>query len=681
MNKKIYRNLAKRLVVLLLVVVMIVTGGAFGLSFLSAEEAQAEEIAIAMGQVKAGTTELNVRNQPWGETILTTLSARTTFDILGVDEATGWYRIRYYDSKGDRQIGYVSNNYTEICIAYNWDEQMDFDEYLKLQGFPSTYRDALKALHEKYPKWVFVADHTDVDWNECLEAQNRYGAALVPMSSISSYKSTEEGYYDWTTSTWTNMEAGTWTQASRELVSYAMDPRNFLNETNIFMFENQIYTDGIYTDAGVDRIIAGTFMTTNKNGEHIIQSPTNENETLTYTQAIMYAGKTSGVSPYLLATRIRQEQGTAGTSECISGTYVPSSGTKEYMGYYNYFNIGANSGNREQIYINALTEAKKEGWDTRLKSIVGGAKKVGLNYIFKGQYTLYYQKFDLRRGFWHQYMTNILAPRSESANSAKSYTEKEKQETALMFTIPIYNNMPDQACPEPTKNGSPNNRLSEISVENHSLTPTYDYNKLDYSLIVESYENTINISAKAYDSKATISGTGTFALKIGENVFNIVVTAENGDVRTYKLTVVRKDGFSIDYVTNSSLGYVTGIAPGTSASEFLSHVNIPDNYSKKLFNAGGTESASVIKTGDRVVVYDENNNTLAQYTAIIYGDVNCDGNIDLFDIVAVKNHILETKKIDGYKLEAANANRKGSVDLFDIVAIKNHILGTSTITQ
>ena len=56
------------------------------------------------------------------------------------------------------------------------------------------------------------------------------------------------------------------------------------------------------------------------------------------------------------------------------------------------------------------------------------------------------------------------------------------------------------------------------------------------------------------------------------------------------------------------------------------------------------------------------------------GDVNEDGSIDIFDYVAVANHILEKKKLSGRAFKAADINKDKSVDIFDYVAIANHIL-------
>ena len=51
---------------------------------------------------------------------------------------------------------------------------------------------------------------------------------------------------------------------------------------------------------------------------------------------------------------------------------------------------------------------------------------------------------------------------------ADAYNAQIKS-TALTFKIPVYNNMPETTCPMPTIDGSPNNKLSSISVDGYAL--------------------------------------------------------------------------------------------------------------------------------------------------------------------------------------------------------------------
>ena len=88
---------------------------------------------------------------------------------------------------------------------------------------------------------------------------------------------------------------------------------------------------------------------------------------------------------------------------------------------------------------------------------------------------------------------------------------------------------------------SSNNNLSNLTVNNKTVT-NFNKNTLEYTLPNVSNETTsLLVGAVVEDTdKAKIkSGTGTVNLNIGDNTLNIVVQAENGDEKTYKLHVRR----------------------------------------------------------------------------------------------------------------------------------------------
>ena len=217
-----------------------------------------------------------------------------------------------------------------------------------------------------------------------------------------------------------------------------MDPRNFLNEQDIFQFELLTYNATYHTKDAVQYILNSTFMSGKIPGMD-----------KTYAQAFYEIGSSLKVSPFHLACRVYQEQG-KGTSALISGTFAG------YENLYNYFNIGA-SGNTDYLVITSgLERARKEGWDTRYKSLSGGAKLISESYILKGQDTLYLQKYDVDASanglYWHQYMQNIEAACSEGRNIRRAYTQAGSLDNTFVFKIPVYNNMPASACPQPSDN-------------------------------------------------------------------------------------------------------------------------------------------------------------------------------------------------------------------------------------
>jgi hypothetical protein len=421
----------------------------------------------------------------------------------------------------------------------------------------------------------------------------------------------------------------------------------------------------------VDAILSGTFMAKTVKDT--------DKTTLDYSQAFMDIGKATGVSPYHLASRVRQEQGTAGTSKLISGTYTG------YTGYFNYFNIGASGVTSDIVVQNGLAYAKKAGWSTRYKSLLGGAQLLAKNYIGVGQDTLYFQKFNVvntKNLYGHQYMANVTAAYTEGRKLGTGYTDKQQ---AFVFRIPVYTGMPESAVTF-TASGNPNNYLKTLTVSGQSLSPAFKGATKKYSLVVDGSVESVKITATAVVSTSKVTGTGTKTLQSGTNTLKVKCKSASGSTRTYTLTIERQDSETVSSVPASTTYKVgetdiTGISPGTSASAFLKKLTAT-NATMKLTKADGTAQTGTVSTGDTLTLYDKNNKKLSSYTIIIYGDVNGDGAINETDMACVSDHIQGTETLTGCYLAAADANRQNDgVNTLDMIYIHRHILGMLEIDQ
>ncbi len=77
-----------------------------------------------------------------------------------------------------------------------------------------------------------------------------------------------------------------------------------------------------------------------------------------------------------------------------------------------------------------------------------------------------------------------------------------------------------------------------------SLSPTFNYRKTSYTATVDYDVTNVVVSATRSSGKAEITsmtGNGNVELKVGANVIEIVVKAENGKTLTYTVTVTRKE--------------------------------------------------------------------------------------------------------------------------------------------
>ncbi|MBP3569630.1 MAG: SH3 domain-containing protein [Lachnospiraceae bacterium] len=480
-----------------------------------------------------------------------------------IDSSNNVYRHIGFEYDGKMYYGYIENAWITMLTDENPGNSTggsligtmeDFETYMELQGFPESYKPYLRELHAKYPNWVFEAYHTGLDWTTVINEESIAGKNLLSNSKSIEWKSLETGAYDWTKDKFVVYDGSTWVTASREAIEYYMDPRNFLNESNIFMFELLRYAADYQDENGVESILKSTPF---QYQYFTYQDDFGISNTLSYAQTFIAAAEYSGVSPYHLATRVKQEVVTGATtaSNSVSGT------VSGYENLYNFYNIGAyHSTAAGGAIINGLKYAKNGAsnndelndaslipWTNQYNAIVGGAYILGVNYINRGQDTIYLQKFNVTENstYYHQYMANVEAPYSESKKTASAYTDMES--LPIAFSIPVYLNMPETAVAAPAKKYNPNNWLKTLEVYDENgnamqLTPTFNL-KTDqvYYLVVDSDDAIIQVEAETVSKSAVVFGTGFHGLEYGSNTIVITTVAESGESREYVIIIVRQE--------------------------------------------------------------------------------------------------------------------------------------------
>lgn len=506
------------------------------LSFAIAASMAASCLTVSAANMMGSCTAdvLNVRSGAGtGYSKTGTVSYGDSLTILS--ETTDSSGAKWYKISCGNVTGYVSAAYVQLTSSGSQgSSDADFESYMTKQGFPESYKPYLRKLHEQHPKWIFTAQKLGVDWNTALKEECVVGRNLVHSSALASWKSMEKGAYDFNGGYWYGLD-GSWVAASKEIIMYYMDPRNFLNDTYIFMFENQSYDPSYQTESGVKTILADTFMS----GSYTCPDTKKK---YTYSQTFMDAAKKSGVSPYHLASRCRNEQGVNGAPQSL-GT------VKGYENYFNFFDI--------QAYATSTMTAAEMGckyakttnptyllpWTNQYKSIVGGSIFLGTGYITKGQDTLYLQKFDMVDGgnglYYHQYMTCVFGQANEAISLKNAYSQ-DILNSAMEFKILVYNNMPDKLCPKPTSSGDNNNYLKSLSVSGTSISPKFDKFTASYTAKVNAEVSSVTVNANPLGKSAKVSGKGKVSLKTGENTVKVTCTAASGVKRTYTIKITRK---------------------------------------------------------------------------------------------------------------------------------------------
>ncbi len=260
----------------------------------------------------------------------------TEFEVIGSATgnsgcSVGWYKVKYYNNI----TGYICKSLVEKYSDVTKTDK-EYCNTLKEAGFPSSYCPFLSYLHSKYPKWIFKAENTGVKFTDAVD--NEEYKNLIEMSTK---------YMEYLKSSSCGHDGCPWRTASDALVAYMLDPRNYLNEQNIFAFENLSYDSKYHTKSAIKSIVSGTYL---------------DNDT--YAGYFLDAAKLYKVSPVHLAARVKQEGGTNQNYDSVSGKVTTTIRTTN-SGYVctafgkkdgNYFKI--NSGSIANVRANANIDAK-----------------------------------------------------------------------------------------------------------------------------------------------------------------------------------------------------------------------------------------------------------------------------------------------------------------------------------
>ena len=590
-----------------------------------------------------------------------------------------------------------------------------------ISNFPKEYQSALNKIKDEHPDWNFEAYYTGIPWSTVLlNETSSHGRNRVIKTADASWRCSCG-----------NVASG-YACASEGIIGYHLDARNFLNEINIFQFLEISYNSKIHNLSGVKSAVKGTFLdntiTYRKNGKSYTKS---------YAEIILEAAEESNMSPYSIVTKIIQEVGTNGSAS-VKGTY------SGYKGYYNFYNLGAyDTGN---AIVNALKYAKDKGWDNQYDAIIDGAKQISNSYTNAGQNTAYFYKWDvvgtkiLKSGssqkvsssdmFWHQYMTNVQDPTSQSKPLYNTYARNGVLDKSLNFIIPIYEDMPSSVdmpsgFSDDTEDLYYVNCTDGLRVRNKASTSG--------SILATLYKNTkVQMITKNYTTangivwdkiKLSNGVTGYTADKYltvcktnndSDTVIGTAKTTENLKLRKSAstsgvlLAIIPKNT-QVDILqkdVSNSNGYnwykvKYGSYKGYVASQYLNvnnsnnnnnnndnksdEIKLNDEYAKvdgstlivkptSTINNIANSASGTLKTGETVKVGSKS------YTVAMLGDINGDGVIDSRDSLRILKYQVGKYNLNVNGKLAADLNGDGVVDSRDSLRILKYQVGKYSIS-
>ncbi len=620
--------------------------------------------------------------------VLDTLLPGTNLKIVGNKVSgtgctEGYYKVNYYKN----QTGYVCSKFV-VTKGEITSKDETYEQTLKSLGFPDSYIPYLVKLHQEHPTWTFKPILTNLYWSEVLDGFK--GKTALLNYKIEAYL---ENLND-------NIDGAGWYPAKSSVVAFYLDPRNFLTEKFVFMFESlrYDYTSSTKDSLNMENEITKKYLSTMSSV--LSSSFLNTDE---YKKYYVEAGFNFDINPVHLVTRSKGEGAANENYVAVSGNNPDpycNSVTGECFNinnFYNFYNIGA-------YKQNGLSNPVKNGllyacgpacgygtsygrpWDTREKAIKGGAEFISNRYIGKGQFTRYLQRYNVNPFgqnalYTNAYQTNVIAACSDSADAYTSYKEMNLLEEPYLFEIPVFLNMPDVVSLPNI--ASTVNTIESITINGKKIT-SFDKDILEFTVYVNVNDKEYDIATVLTDNTSKIEGTGKISFEEQSKTQELKVTAENGDVRIYKMTMVKvNDTTTVEEIISNLSVKVTGnimhgISPGTLGSTLVTSINKFSPGTTVVLNEIDGNAASIsgiLKTGQTIKLTTPAGETKSFIISII-GDTSGDGEVTILDLLRVQKHLLGSSKLTDYNLVAGDTNADGEVTILDLLRIQKYILKT-----
>ena len=541
------------------------------------------------------------------------------------------------------------------------------------------YKNLINNMRNGHSNYRFLVYYTGMDWNQVLTAEYQ-GHGYSPRN-LFQLGTNYNGMWVCPICGNNHYDNGSWSCASKEALAYMMDPRNSINDSDIFQFKDLEGSDVNYDD--IARVVSGY-------GSYI-----NNSEVI---QAIVDASNEYNINGYFLVAKIINEHGRNGSTLSNGNGY-----NGNYVGIFNYFNIGATGNGADRIINNGLSYAQNHGWTSRRASIFGGAQVVKESFITRySQNTLYYQKFNVSgksEVASHQYQQNIMAAQSQGSSLKAYYGSNNFRE--FTFIIPLYKNLPGNVSPRPNANQVNSITYEEGIVQNISS-----------ALKVRAGEGTSAIAIGKLNNNEEIKILRRATNEVNGYFWDLIVSKQDG---TYGYAA-RSIGGTEHIVSKGATGNSSGSAdnsgttnPASNSSpsqnnqtpnnsgntnisdsqikvlgeyiESMPEMKVEDvktkykNHNVIIKNASGNDvSDGNLGTGYKVIIDDKT------YTIVKKGDANGDGSVSIIDAVLILNAVKGDKVLVNEYKEAASVKNSDSFNVTDVVLLLNYIKGSASLS-
>ena len=125
---------------------------------------------------------------------------------------------------------------------------------------------------------------------------------------------------------------------------------------------------------------------------------------------------------------------------------------------------------------------------------------------------------------------------------------------------------------------------------------------------------------------------------------------------------------------DGDIKYINNINLGVTVSQILDKIQANDSATKEVYDETTKVAANgILATGMKIII--SLNSQIAEYIAVVSGDINGDAQITATDLTKMKNHILEKSTLTDLAFKAADLNNDGQITATELTKIKKYVLG------